>query len=250
MDTPHPPSASPGTGVCSLWCTVLDRDLGKRQAVIERSSVASRRRRAPGRASSAGRPRWGSTARAGTWRSPERSRRCGRCARRCSIARRYRAPSSKRSSPMAWSAACSRSTVAPSACPGRGAPPAQLGIGACRFLGLAARRRLWRCAGGVAGTRARQDQGRPGAVPWTAMGALSLAATGSRSAGWAAVRGRCPPGPPRRRRFAPGTRLRLSVTLAEDDRAAVAYADCAGNPSRRPCRAGQRRIDHATSGRS
>jgi len=69
----------------------------------------------------------------------------------------------------------------------------------------------------------------PARSPWTAMGALSL--SGERIAlGGLGRRSRVDARPDHLAAdvHAPGTRLRVSVTLAEDDRAAVAYADPRG----------------------
>jgi hypothetical protein len=77
----------------------------------------------------------------------------------------------------------------------------------------------------------------PARSPWTAMGALSL--SGERIAlGGLGRRSRVDarPGHLAADVYAPGTRLRVSVTLAEDDRAAVAYADPRG---------GTRTVTHA-----
>ena len=77
----------------------------------------------------------------------------------------------------------------------------------------------------------------PARSPWTAMGALGL--SGERIAlGGLGRRSRVDAGPGRLAAdvYAPGTRLRLSVVLAEDDRVAVAYADPRG---------GTRTVTHA-----
>lgn len=77
----------------------------------------------------------------------------------------------------------------------------------------------------------------PARSPWTAMGALSL--DGERIAlGGLGRRSRVGAGPGHLAAdvYAPGTRVRLSVTLAEDDRVAVAYADPRG---------GTRTVTHA-----
>lgn len=69
----------------------------------------------------------------------------------------------------------------------------------------------------------------PARSPWTAMGALSL--SGERIAlGGLGRRSRVDARPDHLAAdvYAPGTRLRVSVTLAEDDRAAVPYADPRG----------------------
>ena len=69
----------------------------------------------------------------------------------------------------------------------------------------------------------------PARSPWTAMGALSL--SGERIAlGGLGRRSRVDARPDYLAAdvYAPGARLRVSVTLAEDDRAAVAYADPRG----------------------
>jgi hypothetical protein len=69
----------------------------------------------------------------------------------------------------------------------------------------------------------------PARSPWTAMGALSL--SGERiPLGGLGRRSRVDARPDRLAAdvYAPGTRLRLSVTLAEDDGAAVTYADPRG----------------------
>ena len=69
----------------------------------------------------------------------------------------------------------------------------------------------------------------PARSPWTAMGALSL--SGERIAlGGLGRRSGVDARPDHLAAdvYAPGTRLRVSVTLAEDDRAAVAYADPRG----------------------
>ena len=77
----------------------------------------------------------------------------------------------------------------------------------------------------------------PARSPWTAMGALGLG--GERIAlGGLGRRSRVDarPGHLAADVYAPGTRLRLSVALAEDDRVAVAYADPRG---------GTRTVTHA-----
>ncbi|HEY2491177.1 MAG TPA: hypothetical protein VGI37_16865 [Streptosporangiaceae bacterium] len=77
----------------------------------------------------------------------------------------------------------------------------------------------------------------PARSPWTAMGALGL--SGERIAlGGLGRRSRVDAGPGHLAAdvYAPGTRLRLSVALAEDDRVAVAYADPHG---------GTRTVTHA-----
>jgi hypothetical protein len=77
----------------------------------------------------------------------------------------------------------------------------------------------------------------PARSPWTAMGALGL--SGERVAlGGLGRRSRVDarPGHLAADVYAPGTRLRLSVALAEDDRVAVAYADPRG---------GTRTVTHA-----
>ena len=146
--------------------------------------MPSRRRLPPGQVSSAGRPRWESTARTGTWRSPARQ------------------------------------------------PP----------LRTAAPRRLHAADFGAAPEAwlelvlARIRVG-PARSPWTAMGALGLG--GERIAlGGLGRRSRVDarPGHLAADVYAPGTRLRLSVALAEDDRVAVAYADPRG---------GTRTVTHA-----
>ncbi|MGB6616733.1 MAG: hypothetical protein WBE95_21825 [Trebonia sp.] len=145
--------------------------------------MPSRRRLPPGQVSSAGRPRWESTARTGTWRSPAGSRRCDRCARRLHAADFGAAPE-------AW---------------------LELVLARIRV--------------------------GPARSPWTAMGALGLG--GERIAlGGLGRRSRVDarPGHLAADVYAPGTRLRLSVALAEDDRVAVAYADPRG---------GTRTVTHA-----
>ena len=231
VDTPHPPSPSQGPESAPSGAPLLTVTSA---AAGGRSSVPSRRSAA---GPVAGRPRWESTARTGTWRSP------------AAAAVAAAAPAG----------AVPRAAAAHQACSGRPRWPGhrhapggrargqrvrvagdrrpQLGIGACRFVGLAARRRLRRRAGGVAGTGARQDQGRPGAVALDRDGRARSRRRADRARGTGRrSRVDARPGHLAADVYAPGTRLRLSVALAEDDRVAVAYADPRG---------GTRTVTHA-----